>query len=143
MGVQQNPMTTQATLRFLRMVHGVLMVSIVLYVLVMRMVPAQNTEPLKPSMLWSLGACAAVTLALGQVMRSRRLGPAFETLRIKPDDPEALVRWRQGVLISDVLAEATVLYGFAVHALGGSGRQIAPFFIAGAAAMILWWPKMP
>ena len=85
----------------------------------MRMVPAQNTEPLKPSMLWSLGACAAVTLALGQVMRSRRLGPAFETLRIKPDDPEALVRWRQGVLISDVLAEATVLYGFAVHALGG------------------------
>ena len=141
--MQQNPMTTQATLRFLRMVHGALMISIVLYILVVRMVPAQNTEPLKPSMLWALDICAAITLALGQVMRSMRLRPAFETLRRTPDDPGALVRWRQGVLISDVLGEATVLYGFAVHALGGTGRQIAPFFIAGSAAMILWWPKKP
>jgi hypothetical protein len=94
-------------------------------------------------MLWSLAACAAVGLAAGQAIRSRYLRPAFETLRVRPDDPGSLVGWRKGVLFSDCLAEATVLYGFVIHMLGGADREVAPFFVAGAAAMILWWPKMP
>ena len=141
--MQQNPTTTQGTLAFLRIVHAALVVSMILYVVVMRRIPAQDVEPLSSSMLWSLGACAAASLATGQGIRSRYLGPAFETLRAKPDDPGSLLRWRQGVLISDCLAEAAVLYGFVIHLLGGTDGEVVPFFIAGAAAMILWWPKEP
>lgn len=141
--MQQNPTTAQGTLKLLRTVHGALMVSIVLYVVVMRMIPAPGAEPVSSRLLWPLGACAAASLAGGQGIRSRYLGPAFETLRAKPDDPGSLLRWRQGVLISDCLAEAAVLYGFVIHLLGGTDGEVVPFFIAGAAAMILWWPKMP
>jgi hypothetical protein len=141
--VQQNPTTTQGTLKLLRTVHGALMLSIALYVVIMRMIPAPGAEPLSFRLLWLLGACAAASLAGGQGIRSRCLGPAFETLRVKPDDPRSLLRWRQGVLISDCLAEAAVLYGFVIHLLGGTGGEVVPFFIAGAAAMILWWPRMP
>jgi hypothetical protein len=141
--VQRYPATTQGTLEVLRIVHGILMFSIVLYVVVMRMIPAQGAEPLSSRLLWSLGACAAASLAVGQVIRSRYLRLAFETLRVKPDDPGSLLRWRQGVLVSDCLAEAAVLYGFVIHLLGGTDGEVVPFFIAGGAAMILWWPKMP
>jgi hypothetical protein len=141
--VQQNPTTAQGTLKLLRTVHGALMLSIVLYVVVMRMIPAPGAVPLSSRSLWLLGACAAASLAGGLVIRSRYLGPAFETLRAKPDDPTSLLRWGQGVLISDCLAEAAVLYGFVIHWLGGTDGEVVPFFIAGAAAMILWWPKMP
>ena len=141
--MQQNPTTAAGTLTFLRTVHGSLMLSMVLYVVVMRMIPAQNAEPLSSGMLWTLGGCAAVGLAAGQAIRLRHLRPAFETLRVKPDEPGALVGWRKGVLVSDCLAEASVLYGFVIHMLGGTDRQVVPFFIAGGAAMILWWPKRP
>ena len=76
-------------------------------------------------------------------MRSKNLRLAFETLRTKPDDAGALVRWRRGVIISDCLAEAVVLYGFVVHMLGGTSLQVAPFFISGSTAMLSWWPRQP
>jgi hypothetical protein len=80
---------------------------------------------------------------MGQWMRSKQLPIAFETLRTKSDDAASLGRWRTGVIISDALAEAVVLYGFTVHMLGGTAKEVAPFFIAGLAAMLIWWPKQP
>jgi hypothetical protein len=141
--VPQNPTTTQATLKFIRTVHGTLMLTIVLYVVVMRVTAAQNVQPLDSPFLWSLAACAAVGLVVGQAIRLRYLRPAFEVLRVRQDDSESLVRWRKGVFFSDCFAEASVMYGFVIHELGGTDRQVAPFVIAGAAAMILWWPKEP
>jgi hypothetical protein len=56
---------------------------------------------------------------------------AFETLRTNPDDAPALNRWRRGVIVGDCLALAVALYGFAIHFMGGTSRQVAPFFIVG------------
>jgi uncharacterized membrane protein len=141
--MQQGQVTVQGTLRMLRTVHGAFMLCIVLYVVVMQMVPAQNAEPLSTNMPLLLGILAVANLASGQMIRSRRLRLAFETLRSKPDDAQSLARWRQGVIIGDSLAQAVVLYGFVVHFLGGTNRQVAPFFIAGAVAMLVWWPVQP
>ncbi len=127
----------------LRTVHGTLMLCIVLYVVVMRMVPAQNAEPLSTNVPLLLGILAVANLVSGQMIRSRRLRLAFETLRTKPDDAESLARWRQGVIISDCLVEAVVLYGLAIHFMGGTSRQVAPFFIVGSVAMVVWWPVQP
>ena len=141
--MQQLPTTTEGTLRVLRVIHLALMVSMLLYVFIMRMMPANPSEMLNPRFIWALYATAAVTLAAGQWMRSKQLRIAFETLRTKPDDTASLARWRVGVIISDVLAEATVLYGFVIHLLGGTATEVAPLFIAGVTAMLIWWPKQP
>jgi hypothetical protein len=119
------------------------MISILLYLHVMRILPAHNSEPLNPALPWVLGALGVADLGIGQWMRSKQLRLAFETLRTTPDDPTALARWRRGVIIGDCLAIAVVLYGFAIYFLGGSARQVAPFFIVGAAAMLFWWPREP
>jgi hypothetical protein len=86
--VQRYPATMQGTLEGLRMVHGILMFSIVLYVVVMRMIPAQGAEPLSSRLLWSLGACAAASLAVGQVIRSRYLRLAFERCELNLTTPD-------------------------------------------------------
>jgi hypothetical protein len=133
----------EGTLRWLRLIHLALMVSMLLYLYIMRMVPAGPSEMLNPTFLWALYITAVATLGMGQWMRSKQLPIAFETLRTKSDDAASLGRWRTGVIISDALAEAVVLYGFTVHMLGGTAKEVAPFFIAGLAAMLIWWPKQP
>jgi hypothetical protein len=119
------------------------MFAILLYLYVMRLVPAQPSPELDTKLPLILGIVALVELASGISIRSRKLGPAFETLRNVPDDVRALGLWRQGVIISDSLAMAVVLFGVVLHFLGAPSWQVASFFIVGAGAMLLWWPRQP
>jgi hypothetical protein len=141
--MHQNTPAIQSTLRTLRIVHLVMAASILLYWHAMILVPAQNSEPLNPEWLWGLGALGAVDLVLGQWLRSRELRIAFGTLRTKPDDAPALGHWRRGIILGDCFALSVVLFGFNIYLRGGTGRQVAPFFIVGAAAFLVWWPKQP
>jgi hypothetical protein len=141
--VPQNASSRQATLRTLRILHGTFIVSIFLYLYVMRIVSPANAESLNPVLPWVLGAIAASNLAVGQRMRSKQLRIAFDTLRAQPEDADALARWRRGVIIGDCLAMAVVLYGLVIFFLGGTTLQVAPFLLAGATAMLFWWPREP
>lgn len=141
--MEQDPATTDGSLQFLRRVHISLMVSILLYIYVMRIIPPQSTQLHDPFLFWMLCATSVVCLASGQAIRSRKLGTAFEILQTRPDDPHALGQWRIGVIVSDCLAEAVALFGFVIRMLGGTTRQVAPFFVAGALAMLIWWPRRP
>jgi hypothetical protein len=141
--MQQIRATTQQTLRNLRVVHGCLMFAILLYLYVMRLVPAQPSQELDAKLPLILGVIALVELATGISIRSRKLRTAFETLRNAPDDVRALGLWRQGVIISDSCALAVVLFGLVLHFLGAPSWQVASFFIVGAVAMLLWWPRQP
>ena len=141
--MHQNTLTIQSTLRFLRIVHLILAGSILLYWQTIVLVPAENPDTLQIVFLWTLSALCVAELAIGQLIRSRELRIAFEILRTKPDDPTALGRWRRGIIVGDCLALSVVLSGLAIHFLGGTGRQVAPFFIVGAAAFLVWWPKRP
>ena len=140
---QQPPSTTEGTVQFLRLLHGALLVSVVLYGLILWRVPAQNSRPLDASMLVALGALSVVMIAVGVAVRAKFIREAFETLRIRPDDAGSLAHWRKGDIVSAALAEAVVLYGVAIHFIGGSTRQVAPFFVVGAIVMLLWWPQRP
>jgi hypothetical protein len=103
--VRVYPTSLESTFVFLRMIHIALMVSMAVYVLMIRLVPAQTGNPLNPKVLWALCVVAGGDLAIGQWMRSKQLGMAFKTLRSKPDDPSGLRRLLIGVLIADCLAE--------------------------------------
>jgi hypothetical protein len=71
------------------------------------------------------------------------VGTALDALRSIPDDPNSLAKWRQGVVLIDVLLETVVLFGFALRFLGGTLQQSLPFYAAGIGLMILWWPRRP
>lgn len=140
---QPAPNTTENTVRFLRVVHVALLVSVVLYGLVLRAAPAHEQRAVDPSLLIALYMLSVVMIAVGLAVRAKFIRSAFEILRTKPDDAAALVHWRKADMVSAVLAEAIVLYGVAIHFLGGSIRQVAPFFVCGAIVMLVWWPHRP
>lgn len=135
--------SVELTLRNLRTFHGTLMCTIILYVYVLSVIPALSLQTLSSHLPWELGIVAAIEIAIAVVLRMRRLEPAFEALRSNPDDVAALSQWRGAVITSDALAEGVVLYGVAIHFIGGTSRQIIPFFVAGSVLMILWWPRRP
>ena len=135
--------TTEGTVRSLRLVHGALLVSVILYGVVLYVVPVQNPHSIDSTVLTALYAVSVVMIAIGMGLRAKFMRSACETLRTKPDDAEALVNWRKADIVSAVLAEAVVLYGVAIHFFGGSIRQVAPFFICGAVVLLVWWPQRP
>jgi len=144
MGLEiQRPTTIEGTLRQLQLVHACLIVSILLYVFLMKLLQLPNTESPSTNLVWGLAIESVVTLGVGFSIRSRKLSAAFQTLRVNPNDPGALAQWRTGAIISDALAESVALCGFVIHYLGGTSRQAAPFFAAGFLAMLLWWPRRP
>jgi len=140
---QVAPATIDQTLRFLRIVHGCLMVSIALYGFAMHVLSPQAPAPQNRNMPVIFAVLAAVTITLAFYFRSRFIDSAFDRLRVRPDDTAALRHWRQGVLVSDVLAEAIALYGFGLYFMGGEIWQAVVFIVVAEVFMVLWWPRRP
>jgi len=114
-----------------------------MYVLVMRLTPLGTSTPINPLVPLALGFVAAASLAAGQTIRSRKISPAFDTLREKPDDLFSLGQLRTGAVISACAAESVAVFGVVVYFLGGPAWQVAPFLGVGALALLFWWPKRP
>ena len=82
-------------------------------------------------------------LAIALFLRIKMVQPGAVILQEKPDDQTALARWRAGNILSFVLAETVVLFGFALRFIGGTTWQSLPFYIVGIALMLVWWPHRP
>jgi len=139
----QGAATLENSLRTLRVIHGTLMLAIVGYVVILRVIPGNASGPLTPQLLWGIAGVAVLEVVVALLFRMKKLGPVLEALRSRPDDVAALAQWRQAVIISDALALSVVLYGLVLHLLGSADRQAIPFFVAGGALMIFWWPGRP
>ena len=135
--------TTEGTLRQLRIIHGSLLVAVFLYAYVVFQIPASVPVQPEPVFLNAVALVAIVAACVALWMRMKFLRPAFEKLRMQADDATALGNWRKGVIVSDALAEAVVLFGVAIHFVGASNTQVLPFLLGGAALMLFWWPKQP
>jgi hypothetical protein len=143
-GVMAPPaQTTEGTLRSLRILHFVLLVSMGLYVYVLRIIPAPPPREIKPIILPSMTLYAAALLAVAFVLRWKRIQPAFETLRSRPADQQSLQGWRVGSIVGADMAESIAVIGFAIHLLGATVAQTAAFFVVGIASMLFWWPRRP
>jgi hypothetical protein len=137
------PATADGTLRFLRIMHGCLMVSIALYGFAMRFVRPQTPALFTANTPVIFVVLAAGTISVALQLRSRFIGSASDVLRVRPDDAAALERWRKGIVASDVLTEAVALYGFALYFLGGQIWQAATLIVIAELLMVVWWPRRP
>ena len=107
-----------------------------------KMAPPTTKSP-SGVILISFGVAGAIAIGVATWARLSRIRPALETLRLKSDDPPSLQSWRFGSLLSYVMLESVVLYGLAFRFLGGSRLESLPFYCAGIALMLVYWPQQP
>ena len=135
-------LTLENNVRSMRIVHAVLLSSMILYILMAEKLSHQ--EPHDIHMIWiGFQVSGLMILAIALFFRIKMLQPAAVTLQEKPADQTALARWRAGNILSFVLAETVVLFGFALRFIGGTTWQSLPFYIVGIALMLVWWPHRP
>jgi hypothetical protein len=126
------------TLQKMRVLYVGLMVCMLLYIRAIKFIPVPRYKSLNPAMYFALIFLAANTLVAGQILRYFSRRATVEKLRTDADDPKAVRRWRSGLMASGLMAEVLASFGFLVYISGATGRQAAPFFIAGAVALIIW-----
>ena len=131
----------QMALRDLRIIHGVMLVSVLLYILVIFQIHPREGQ-ISPAMPGAFAILCATEIALALVLRSRLLTPCMEILRSNPDDAQALGRWRAGNIISFIIAETVALFGFALKFLGASWFVAGLFFATGIFLLLIWTPQL-
>jgi len=131
----------QMTLRDVRIIHGVMLVSVLLYMLVIFQIHPREGR-LSPAMPGAFAILCATEIAVALVLRARLLTPCMEILCSNPDDEQALGRWRTGNIISFVLAEMVALFGFVLKLLGTSWFVAGPFFATAIFLLLIWTPRI-
>jgi hypothetical protein len=128
-------------LRFLRILHGALLISILFYgAFGEKLGPA---EPKDLKFLPPLFAAPAIVNALiALFFRARMVRPAEDALRLRADDAQALGRWRVGNIVVLVMCESVALFGFVLRMLGGTLLISAPFYMVAILLMLLWTPRL-
>jgi F0F1-type ATP synthase membrane subunit c/vacuolar-type H+-ATPase subunit K len=130
-----------ASRKMMQIIQWAFLVSIVLYAVITKMLPASvapNVLVFRILMLLSVG-----TVAMIFALRRKLVKPAEQILSVQPEDAGALARWRTGYLITYAFSEAVALYGLVLHFMGFTFAQVAPFFIAGFVLMLFYAPRRP
>ena len=94
--------------------QAVLLLSVVLYMALAEKLGRHEPKDVK-QMQMILMIVAAAQVAAILIARQRMLPPAEDVLRTRPDDVVALLRWRAANILTLVLAESVVLYGFVLQ----------------------------
>lgn len=136
------PQTLNDNLRTMRILYCTFVLSVFLYEFSAEQI---GPEPNKANPIFVIGlavvSLAIVIIALG--LRRKYVGSAEETLRLSPDNPTALGRWRVGQILSLALAESVAVYGLALRLIGTPLKVAAPFYVGAIVLMALWWPQRP
>jgi hypothetical protein len=134
--------TLESSLRWLRIVYAVIFFTMIQEVLVAEKLSHHQLRDVHTFWVGLMVICLP-EIAIALFFRFRMLRPAEDTLQSMPDDQFALGRWRAANILSFVISNAVVLFGFAVRFVGGTSMQAMPFYIVGFSMMLLWWPQRP
>jgi hypothetical protein len=137
------PFTIDGTLRFTRIIHGFMLVSMFFYIYVAEFVYAHEPRDMNNTMVLGIVFQNLVIVGIAFFFRTKKIQPAMEALQLNPNDLSALKQWRNGALVTAVMMEATVLFGFVLRVMGASLKTSLPFYAVGVGLMILWWPQRP
>jgi hypothetical protein len=131
----------EAARRMMQIIQGALLMSIVLYAVMTKIVPANVAPNILLFKMLSLLAMGTVVMIF--LLRRKLVRSAEQTLSAQPDDTAALARWRTGYLITYAFSEAIALYGLVLHFTGFAFMQVLPFFIAGFVLILFYAPRRP
>lgn len=135
--------TADGTLQSMRIIHSVMLISMVLFIYMAGALgPARNLA-LGRILPILFGIVSLLVIGMVLYFRATKVRPALEIMQLNPGDPKALQQWRTGGVLTAVLLENVVLYGFALRLLGAAPKISLPFYLVGIALMLLWWPQRP
>ncbi len=131
----------EAARRMMQIIQGAFLMSIVLYAVMTKILPAG----LAPDVLLfkMLSLLSIVTVAAIFLLRGKLVKSAEQILSVQPDDTAALARWRSGYVITYAFSEVIALYGLVLHFMGFAFVQVLPFFIAGFVMILFYAPRRP
>ncbi|HEY0702417.1 MAG TPA: hypothetical protein VGD60_06595 [Candidatus Acidoferrales bacterium] len=137
------PVGIEQVLRVVRILHSVMLATMVLYAVVtVRFLPA-GAGPIDPTFFWSIAGVAIGFFFAAFLVRAKKTQPAVETLSAQPADAAGLKNWRVGTILSAVALECVVMFGVALYIQGAAPTQVALFFVLPILTMMLWFPKRP
>jgi hypothetical protein len=117
--------------------------SIFLYIWAGEKVLRHNQQPLDRTFTTAFGLFPAATGVATFVVRTKTIQSALDLLQTQPDDMSALNLWRSGSILSYVVAESVLLFGFSLRIFGGTLALSAPFYIVAAVLMPFLRPRRP
>ena len=134
-------MTTDSALRSLRLVHLILIASMLMYMWLPGRLQARPRQPLNPVFYGALVVMALLLVGATVLIRNLMLQKSVDQLALHPEDSGLLRRWYQGYIIILCLCEAIVLYGFVLRFMGATLLQSAPFYLGGLVLMLCFTPR--
>jgi F0F1-type ATP synthase membrane subunit c/vacuolar-type H+-ATPase subunit K len=129
--------------KLLQIVRGAMLFSILLYAFVGEQVRHTPGAPPDRNFYFALTLVAIITVGMVFAIRRTFILRAEATLAAQPEDAAALGRWRTGYIITFVLCETVALYGLVLRFLGFTLSDVAPFYVAGFALMLMLGPRRP
>lgn len=135
-------LTMEGSIRFARILHGVMLFSMCLYIIAAEMFGDRMPRDIHVFQ-WGFMTVSFLLVVVAVLVRVKLVQPTAQILQTQPNDSATMGRWRSGILTSFVLAEAVMLFGFALRFLGGTLLQATPFYAVAIALMLLWWPRRP
>jgi len=140
--MRQPAPTLTGTLNLVRVIHVFMFVSMFTVIdAVERLLPHRHGDVGALWVPYLVLATANVGLIL--FFRLRQLRSATQSLKSNPSDVFALNRMRFVNILTFVILESVVLFGFSMRFMGGTLVQSLPFYVAGIALMVIWWPRRP
>ena len=130
----------EAARRMMQIMQAAFLVSIALYAVMTKMLPANaapNVVVFKVLVLLAVGNVVTIFL-----LRRKLVKPAEQTLSMQPEDADALARWRSGYIITYAFSEVVALCGLILHFMGFTFAQVLPFFIAGFVLILFYVPRL-
>jgi hypothetical protein len=138
------PNSLPSVLRHTRIVWSSLLLAQFLYILGGPIIVG-STPLSDPTPAFTIGIAVAAVCALFLVLfiRIRLLRRAIEALQSNPTDAVAIAKWRKLQITTMVIVETVPLFGLMLLTTGVPLNQVALFYAAGIAAMLLVFPKNP
>jgi len=134
-------LTTDNAFRSLRIVHLILIASMLMYMWLPGYLKVHPRQPLNPVLYGALVVLALLLVGVIVVVRNLMLQRSAEQLALHPDDSGLIRKWYLGCLVIFCLCEAIVLYGFVLRFVGATPLQSAPFYLGGLVLMLCFTPK--
>ena len=130
------------TLQTLRIIHGAMLLSVVLYAVVLfALNPPQKDLPNTfPVIFYFLGI---INVGVALFMRSSMLGTAEERLQMTPEEPAALIDLRKAYIVSFAFCESAALFGFVLRFLGAAWIHAGALFAIAIVGLLLCTPRRP
>jgi hypothetical protein len=130
-----------AARKLLQIVRLAMLLSIVIYAILVKQLPA--TAHANPLVYRILTLVAIGVLCSLLLLRRKLVKPSEDALANTPEDAVAIRRWQSGYLMTYAFSEAIALYGVVLHFMGFTLAQVAPFLIAGFVLILFYSPRLP